>query len=239
MDINVGHSLRFAQLQVLSRILAHISHDVQNHLAIIGESAGWIKDLLKLKSKQRFGRFFKRRQSQHFDIEPFLRSLSIIQKQIEEGSTLTMRFNSFVHRLEKTRAVFDGNKVLMEIQDILLRQAKDKSICLELKFTNEVSIIETDPSGFQLAVLDAVEHAMEGLKSEDCLALEAGVRGEKFQVCLTSPYHEKLRTLSPEELDVQDFYRDIVEDIGGQILRQSGDGRNFITLSFPLTTAET
>ena len=242
MDVNVGLSLRVAQLQLLSRILAYISHDVQNHLAIIRESAGWIEDLLKLKSKQRFGclgRFFKRGQSQHFDIEPFLRGLNIIQKQIKEGSTLTKRFNSFAHRLEKTRDVFDGNKVLVEIQDILLRQAKDKSVCLELKFTNEASIIETDPSGFQLAVLGAVEHVMEGLKSEDCLTLEAGVREEKFQVCLTSPYHKGLRTLSPEELDVQDFYQDIVEDLGGQILRQSGDGRNSITLSFPLATAET
>lgn len=241
MDVNAGLSLRVAQLQVLSRTLAHLSHDVQNHLAIISESAGWMEDLLKLKSKQRFGwlgRLLKRGRSQRLDVEPFLSGLSIIRKQIKEGSTLTERFNSFAHRLEETRAVFDANKVLVESQDVLSRQAGEKGICLELELTKEAPMIETDPPGFQLAVLGTVKHVMEGLKSGDCLALEAGISGGRFQVCLTGPYHEGFHSLSLEEPDSQDFYRDIVEYLGGQIQRESGDGKYVTTLTFPLATAE-
>jgi len=241
MDVNAGLSLRVAQLQVLSRTLAHLSHDVQNHLAVISESAGWMGDLLKLKSKQRgwLGRLLKRGQSQRFDAEPFLSGLSIIKKQIEEGSNLTGRLNCFAHRLEETRAVFDANKVLVESQDVLSRQAGEKGICLELKLTKEAPMIETDPPGFQLALLSTVEHVMEGLKSGDSLALEAGISGGRFQVCLTGPYHEGFHSLSPEEPDSRDFYQDIVEEMGGQIQRESGDGKYVTTLTFPLATAET
>jgi hypothetical protein len=54
-DVEVDLGLRIAQLQVLSRALTNVAHDIQNHLAAINESAGWMGDLLNLKNKHRFG----------------------------------------------------------------------------------------------------------------------------------------------------------------------------------------
>lgn len=241
-DVNVALGLRVAQLQVLGRALAHVAHDVQNHIAIISESAGLMGDLLKLKNKQRFGRirrFFKRDQGQRVDIEPFLRGLNTIQQQVALGSTLNQRLGSFAHRLEETHSVFYGNKVLEEIQDALLRQAREKGIRLEIKLAGEAPMIETDPPRFQLAVFGNVEQVMEGLESGDWLALEAGVREGRFEVRLTSPCGEQSGGLLRDEPDGQDFSRDIVEDLGGQVWKQSGDGTYVTTLAFPLASRET
>lgn len=241
-DVNVALGLRAAQLQVLGQALAHVAHDIQNHIAIISESAGLMGDLLKLKNKQRFGwirRFFKRGQGQRVDIEPFLRDLNTIQHQVALGSALNQRLSSFAHRLEETHSLFYGNKVLEEIQDALLRQAREKGIRLEIKLDRETPMIETDSPGFQLAVFGNVEQVMEGLESGDWLALEAGVREGRFEVRLTSPCGEQSRGLLPEEPDGQDFSRDIVEDLGGQVWRQSGDGTCVTTLAFPLASGET
>jgi signal transduction histidine kinase len=234
-------SLRIAQLQDLSRALAHLAHDVQNYLAIINESAGWMKDLLKLKSKQRFGwigRFFKRGQRQHSDFEPFFSGLNTIEKQVDQASTLTQRLSSFAHCLEKTRSIVNGNKVLEEIRDVLLRLTRDKGVRLELKLAEESSMIETDPSVFQLAVFDNAEQVIEGLKSGDCLTLESEVRDGQFQVHLTSPYHEGCNSSLIEKPDGQDFYWHMVEDLGGQIQRQSLDEKCVTTLVFTLTSGK-
>lgn len=238
-DVNGCLSLRIAQLQALSQALAHLAHDVQNHLAIINESAGWMKDLLKLKSRQRFGwigRFFKRRQKQLPDLEPFFNRLNMIEKHVDQASTLNQRLSSFAHCLKKNRSIFNGNKALEEIRDVLLRQARDKGICLEIKLAEESSMIETDPSVFQLAVFDNVQQAIEGFQSGDCLTLESEVRDGQFQVRLTGLCHDGYSSSPIEETDGRDFYWHIVEDMGGQIQRQSVDEKCVTTLSFALAS---
>ena len=235
----VNEGLRIAQLQVLSRALSHLTHDVQNHLATINESAGWMKDLLQWKNKQRFGwlgRFFKRGRGP--DLEPFLGPLNTIQKQVEQGSILTQHLNSFAHRLEETRSIVDGHKVLEEIREVLLRQSGEKGIRLELKMAEEAAMIETDPPVFQLAVFDNVEQLMAGLKSGDCVTLETGCRDGQFQVRLSNPNPEGYRGSPAEEPAGRDFSRDIVEELGGQVHRQTGDGKYVITLAFTLAERE-
>lgn len=241
-DVNVCLSLRIAQLQVLSRALAHLAHDVQNHLAIINEHAGWMKDLLKLKSRQRFGwigRFLKRGQKQLPDLEPFFNGLNMIEKHVDQASSLNLSLSSFAHRMEKNRSIFNGNKVLEEIRDVLLRQARDKGVHLEIKLAEESSMIETDPADFQLAVFDNVEQIIEGFKSGDCLTLESEVRDGQFQVRLTSSCHDGYNIPPIEETDGRNFYWHIVEDLGGQIQRRSIDEKCITTLSFALAGGKT
>ncbi|MBW1739858.1 MAG: hypothetical protein JRJ42_01845 [Deltaproteobacteria bacterium] len=241
LDVNDGLGLRVAQLQVLSWALAHVTHDVQNHLAIIHESAGWMKDLLKMRTKQRFGwigRFFKRGQNRRLKVEPFFRGLNTIQEQIVQGSALNQHLSCFARRLKENEGVFDGNKALEEIRDILLIQARKKGIRLEIRLPKGALMIETNPPIFQLAVFGNVEQVMENLESGDWLVLEAGVGEGRFQVSLTSPCHEGPGRLLPEELNGQDFSQDIVEELGGQIWRQSGDGKCVTTLAFSLVHEE-
>jgi two-component system NtrC family sensor kinase len=234
-------SLRIAQLQVLSRALAHLAHDVQNHLAIINESAGWMKDLMKFKNKQRFGRigsFFKS-DKQRAGLEPYLNDLNTIETHVNQASIITQRLSSFAHGLEKNRSVFNTGKALEEIQDVLMKQTGDMGIRLELKLTGESLMIETDPSGFQLAVFENVEHIIKTLESGDCLILETTLKDGQFQVSLTGPCHGGYRRSLIEKPDEKDFYWYIIENLGGQIKRQFVDEQCVTTLSFALTGDET
>jgi hypothetical protein len=241
-DVEASLGLRVAQLQVLSRTLANVAHDVQNHLAAINESAGWMGDLLELKNRQRFGwigRFFKRGNRDRLDVRPFSSALNAIQKQVVQGSTSNQRLSGFAHRLEATRSVFSGNKALEEIRDALLREAADKGIHVEMKLANGAPMIETEPPGFQLAVFCGVEQVMEGLESGDRLVLETEVAEGRFHVRFTSEGPGESGSLLSEEPDGQDFSRAIVEELGGQIWEQPGDGNHITTLVFPLARAET
>jgi two-component system NtrC family sensor kinase len=240
--MNEGLNLRLAQLELLSRVLGHVTHDVQNHLAVINESAGWMGDLLRLRNKQGFRRiirFLKGNRGQHFDVEPFFEGLHTIQEHVAQGSTLTQRLSRFAQRLHETEAVFDANKALEEIQDLLFRQATEKGIRLELRLSEEAPMIETDPPAFQLALYDNVEQVMAGLQRGGWLALEAEVRDDRFQVHLTGPCPAKLSSMPPENAGEKDFSQEMLEDLGGQRRSRSSDGKCSITLAFPLAGEET
>jgi len=240
-NVNGVAGLRTAQLQVLSRAFANIAHDIQNHLAAINESAGWMEDLLKLKNKKRFGwirRLFKGGKQRGPDIRPFLDILSTIQDQVAQGSILNQRFSNFVHRQEETRSVFSAKKALQEIQDVLSEEAKKKGVHLEIKLADSTSMIETEPAGFQLAVFTCVEQVTEGLKSGDRLVLETEVSEGRFHVSLTSSLPTESALLPSTASDGQDSFRDTTEQLGGQVWSQPGDGNHVTTLAFPLAGKE-
>lgn len=99
-----GPGMREAQIRVLSRTLGHVAHDIQNHLAIISESAGWMTDLVKLKNRGKLGMilsFFDRKQAQQPDIDQMLGVLNAILEQTGRASNLNQRFSKFVHLLEE------------------------------------------------------------------------------------------------------------------------------------------
>jgi len=241
-DVEASLGLRDAELQVLSRTLANVAHDIQNHLAAINESAGWMGDLLTLKNKQRFGwisRLFRLGKRHSDDIRPFSVALDAIQKEIGQGSILNKRIGGFAHRLEEAPSLFSGNKALEEIGDVLLREAAEKGIHLEMKLANGAPMIETDPPGFQLAVFCGVEQIMDGLERGDRLMLEAGEEEGRYQVQLTSSRPAESLGLPLRDPDGQDFSQTIVEELGGQIWKRSGDGNHITTLAFPLAVART
>lgn len=240
-DVGSDLSLRTAQLQVLGRALSHVSHDIQNHLAAISESAGWMEDLLKLKSKKSFGwmrRFFKKDDRHRFDVGPFFDILHAIQRQVAHGSTLNQRLNSFVHRLEETRCVFSGNRALAEIQDVLLREAEQRSVYMEIKLADANPMIETDPPGFQLAAFCCVEAVLRELKGGDRLVLQTEVGGGRFQLHLTAVLPSEGRRLLSEKADGLGFCQDIVEKLGGTVSSRPGGETPVTTLAFPLATGE-
>ncbi len=238
----VAPGVRVAQLQVLSRGLVDLGHDMQNHLATINESAGLMMDLLQLKRKKRFdwaARFFKRDQGPGLNTKPFLNDLSAIQKEVIEGASLTRRLSRFAHRFGETQSIFRSDEALEEIQDILWRQAEERSIRLEMRLAETASMIETDRTGFQVAVLWNVEEVMGTLGSGNRVVLETDIGGGLFQVRIIRPQLEDFSALFPDEPGSRNFCRDIVEVLDGHVSDQSGDGTYVVTLAFPLAKGTT
>jgi hypothetical protein len=243
----LGHNLgkdglgeRVAQLQVLSRGLVDLGHDMRNHWATINESAGLMVDLLQLKRKKWFDwmpRFFKGGQGPGLKREPFLNNLSAIQNEVIEGSTLTRRLSHFAHGLGETQSIFRGHEALEEIQDILWRQAEERSIRIEMRLAETASMIETDRMGFQMAVLWNVEGVMGTLGSGNRVVLETDIGGGLFQVRIIRP--QDFSPLSTDEPVSRKFCRDMVEDLGGHVSDQTCNGTYVVTLAFPLAKGTT
>jgi hypothetical protein len=234
------HNLRVAQIHVLSRTLAHLSHDVQNHLAIINESAGWMKDLMKFKSKQRLGRigsFFKGGK-QRAALEPYMKVIDDIETYVNKASVITQALSRFAHGLERNRSVFNADSVLKEIQDVLMNQAGDKGISMELKLAGDSLMIETDPSGFQLALFEYVEQTIKTMERGNLLTLESGVLEGQYQVRLSRPCPGGRGGTRTNDEDEHDLNWYIIENLGGQIQKRFVDDKCVTIISFAIMSSD-
>jgi hypothetical protein len=214
-----------------------VTHDVQNHLAIINESAGWMGDLLNLKKKKGFGRIvglFKRNRGQELDVEPFFDGLNSIHEQVDRAATLTRRLSRFADRMGEAEAVIDANQALEEIQDALLGKAMDRGVQLEVKLAKEKAMVETEPSAFQLSLFSNVAQVIEGQEKGASLAVETDVNEDRFHLHVIG-----LEASPGDNSDAGGFSREILEKLGGKIRSQSDDGQYVITLVFPLAGRET
>lgn len=233
---------RIDRLQVLGRAFTDVAHDIQNHLAAVNESAGWMGDLLWLKTKPRFGwigRVFGQGKRRRFDVAPLSHMLKTIEGVVGKGSTLNQRFSSFADTLEQSRSVFSGHKALGVVSEVLAREAGEKGLLLELRMEDSASMIEADPFGFQLAVFSVADMVMEGLERGDRVVLETEAREGRFQISLASPSLTESRSLDSGDADDDHFCRGMVERLGGRILKQTGDGGIVTTMAFPLASGET
>lgn len=232
-----GCSFSVAHLNFLGQALVRLAHDLKNHLATMSESAGLMEDLLKMKKRQRWGwarRLFKRYRGLSLDMAPFLTSLSTIQEEIIQSSALIQQLGHFAHHMEGAQPLFEANEALEEIQGLLLEKAREKDIHLDLRLCRSVSRIETDPIRFQMAVLFVMEKVIAGLEGGRGVVLESVAREGTFQVSLSGPRPEFSPRFSPEELDDEGFYRDMIEEVGGRIFEASREDKYSITLNFPL-----
>lgn len=236
-EANEGLSLRMAHLNFLGRGLVRLAHDLKNHLATINESAGLMVDLLKLQQKQRSGwrgRLFPGRQTPSPDMASLLSALEGIEKEVVQGATLIQNMGRFGHRLEEPRSVFDGNKALEEILDLLSTQAGEEGIHLEVRPSETVPLVETDPTGFQMAVMWILEEVMAYAEQGQRVVLETEVREGTVRVCLSSPCTGYLPRSASEGACEEGVYRDRAEALGGEIWRRSDRGTYAVTLAFPL-----
>ena len=227
--------LKTVEAEILGRSLASLAHDIQNHLATINESAGWMRDLLEHRDKHGFDRIiqlFKRAQCQEREV--LLPRLDTIQNQVSQVSALVKRLSRFAHCLEEKKSVLDANKVLEEVVDILLKESREKKIHLELKLTKEVCMIEIDPFGLQMAVFEDLKSITNNLESGARVLLETMIQDGEFHVRFTSPNDREDSNMLSTESDNRDFLRYMVKDLGGRIRQHNGNERTFNTLSFAL-----
>lgn len=230
-------SLPLAHLNFLGKGLVRLAHDLKNHLATLNESAGLMADLLNLQEKQRRswrGRLLRGGQTPSVDLASVLGVLEEIEKGAAQAATLIQNLGRFGHRLEEPRAVFESDRVLEEIRDLLLRQAGERGIHLEIKPSERVPLIETHPSGFQMAVMWILDEVMACTEQGQKVVLETEVRQDTVLISFEGPCWDNPLRVAAAGCDEGDFYRDRVEALGGQVWQRSGHGKVAVTLAFPL-----
>ena len=138
-----------AKMAALGKMAAGIAHEINNPLAIIGEKAGWMKDLLE-KEDIKAGP----------NLAEFEDCIKKIERQVDRSRTITHRLLRFGRRMEPTEEMVDVNQVLAETITFLENEAHYRDIrilplmltsspvsrLIPHNFSRYFSILSTTPS---------------------------------------------------------------------------------------------
>lgn len=218
-----GHDLREAQLRFIGKILATLSHELKNHLAIIKEYSGLIQDLVETERLPAEG-----------PANQFVSSVHSIHRQIDKTLVLLRYFNRFSHRMDAPQSVYGVNEAVEELLALVHRLAHQKKILLETDFREDLPQVTGNPALLQFTLFCLIEAAMARLERNGTLTLRTGLAKDAVTISLgsqgTLPDKSERR-----EVRIDEALHQALRRLGG---RSSGatNGEE-VTLTIPLAAA--
>lgn len=144
--------LQSGKMAAIGEIAAGIGHEINNPLAIIGEEAGWMKDLVK-----------KEGLKDSPNVREFEDSINQIKFQGRRCRRITYNLLSFARKLEPKVESVNLNKVIDDVIRLVEREAKISDIAIVRNFDPHLPDIWTDASELRQVFLNLVNNAVDAI----------------------------------------------------------------------------
>jgi two-component system NtrC family sensor kinase len=216
---------------------AGVAHEINNPLAIIKESAGWMKGLL---DKPEFsGAPMK---------ESFEMALEKISKSVERAKKVTHQLLGFVRKDDSIFKEVNLQELVAEVEDLVISQTTDKDIIIEKDIPAGPVMIWSDPYQLRQVLLNLASNAIQAsprggrltirvLETEDEVIISVRDAGEGIPKenleRIFEPFFTTKTTGQGTGLGLF-ISRNIMEKLGGKIELESrlGSGSTF-TVKLP------
>lgn len=140
------------KMAALGKMAAGIAHEINNPLAVIGEKAGWMRDLLEEESF---------RESENFN--EYVKSLDKIEDHVERARKITHNMLGFARRMEPRLDDVDINSVLNQTLDLLENHARINNIEIQKDLQAGLPIIASNQSQLQQVFLNLINNAIDAI----------------------------------------------------------------------------
>ena len=189
--------LREMQLAYIGRLMAGLSHEFKNHLAIIREFSGLVADLLDLEEAE-----------DPTNRERYKKIISGIDERVTQAAEMCRFLSRFSHRMDKPLASFSVNDLLQEEMYLLHRFARQKQVELVSSFDDDLPVIFNNPSLLQFAIFCIVWPALELLETNGRILIALRRQAGAVEIVLhlqgamnnsegATPWHEMLPEIIP------------------------------------------
>ena len=152
--------VREQDLAFLGKITASMTHELNNVLGIIRESAGLMEDFLAFGSQDSFPHR-----------EKFLKSIAGIQGQVRRGVELITRLNRFAHSMDEPRGAVEVNELLEQTAFLMQRFARNRGVQLKVHPAADGPAVATDPFHLQMVLAAMIEYFLERAEKGQVVAL--------------------------------------------------------------------
>ncbi|MBF0224923.1 MAG: response regulator [Desulfobacterales bacterium] len=140
------------RLVSLGTLASGVAHEINNPLAIINESAGWMKLLLK------------RKEIAELPIKAdFELAIGKIEKGIERAKRITHQLLSFVRKSDSSVSEVNLKDLIEEVNQLTGKSASNKGIDINLKVEPEMSLIVSDPYKIRQVLINLVNNAIQSI----------------------------------------------------------------------------
>ncbi len=155
--------MQSSKMAALGKMAAGIAHEINNPLAIIGEKAGWMKDLLEKEDIQ---------ASENF--KEFDDCIRKIERQVDRSRTITHRLLRFGRRMEPTQDMVDINTILSETLTFLEGEALYRDIKIVSNYDKNLPRVTTDSAQLQQVFLNIIDNAIDAVGKSGMIEIETG-----------------------------------------------------------------
>jgi len=152
MDALNAQLMQTDKLAALGKMAAGIAHEINNPLAVIGEKAGWMKDLLDEENFQ-----------QSDNLQEYRSSLDKIEEHVERARKITHNMLGFARRMEPRLDDVEVNRVLDQTIALLANHARINNITIQRHYQENLPVIASDQSQLQQVVLNLINNAVDAI----------------------------------------------------------------------------
>jgi signal transduction histidine kinase len=156
------------EVALIGRLIAGMTHETRNVLAIIKESSGLLQDILRLK---------KAKAIPH--AEQLEKVASRIQAQVARGNEQLNALNWIAHSMSDRSSSVGINDLSSGTRNLMQRFARLKQVELELEPAARDATIEADVVGLFSALASCVEYCLNEEPPKGQVVLRSATSGEE------------------------------------------------------------
>jgi two-component system NtrC family sensor kinase len=238
MDELNAQLMQSDKLAALGKMAAGIAHEINNPLAVIGEKAGWMRDLL---SEEEF--------QDSENLKEYQKSIEKIDEHVERVRKITHNMLGFARRMEPHLDDVDVNAVLNQTLELLQNHARINNIDIKKDLQTDLPVIASDQSQLQQVFLNLINNAIDAIGKDGTIDLvtrrtdhriEVNIKDDgpgipkELQRRIFDPFFTTKQAGKGTGLGLSISYS-IIERMGGTInfSSQEGEGTEF-RISLPI-----
>ena len=220
------------RLASLGTLAAGVAHEINNPLAIIRESAGWMKQLFAKDELKDIPR--------HDD---FVKALDKVEKSVERASRITHQLLGFVGKSESTISEVNSTELIEEAIQLISHEAQNHDIRIVRQMEPSADTIWSDPYQLRQVLLNLLTNAIHAVNSAGTITITTEDVGDSHAITVsdTGPgipqenldkiFEPFFSTKSPGQGTGLGLFvsRGIVEKLGGtiEVASKIGQGASF------------
>ena len=208
--------MREKELAFFGTVTASISHELNNAVATIEQTAGLLEDLT-----------IDCAGSQPIEKEQVRKIAERIGKQTKRGAAIIKRLNAFAHSIDEPERELELNDIMGSVVELARRVADRKRIPLETHPGKGRLTIRNSPFRVQQALYLSIKAAVSITPEGNKVTLSAIEQDSTARILVESDCNPR-----PGEIDLS-FLEILMGRIGGRIESTIKDSRVSIGLIFP------
>ncbi len=165
--------IQSSKMAALGKMATGIAHEINNPLAVIGEKAGWVKDLLE-----------KEDLAQSKNLQEFADAVQKIELHVGRAKKVIHRLLGFARRMEPLIEKVDVNQVLEESVDSLENEARYRNIEIVKDLTPDLLHISSDSSQLHQVFLNILNNAIDAIDKDGKIELRTKYLGQDHQIAV-------------------------------------------------------
>ncbi|OQX03267.1 MAG: two-component sensor histidine kinase [Desulfobacteraceae bacterium IS3] len=225
--------MQSSKMAALGKLAAGVAHELNNPLALIKESAGWLKDLLEEEDPDKIVNF-----------KEIDKTVNKIDVHVERAKSVTHRMLGFGRRFEPVQEDMDLNRVAEQTLGFLENEALHRNIAIEKNYLENLPSVRTDTAQIQQVILNIADNAIDAVGKNGTVGMKTGYDSKKKEVFLEisdtgpgipkedldkifDPFYTTKTSEDGTGLGLSISYS-IIEKLGGRISVESTPGKGSV-----------